>query len=584
MNVPYPPRITPPLRCAALLALALLPLANPAWAGPAPPSDLSPTGFTALSAERPSLPDYQTKTTPDIVLPPLAPPPPQGPLSSRGRIRVKRIELIGNTVYSRAQLAGVIAPYQNREITAEELQTLRQRLTLFYVSRGYVNSGALIPDQEVRDGVVTIRLIEGRLIGVEISGNQRLRDAYIRDRLEVGLHGPLNINDLGRNVLALHDGPVIRRIKGRLVPGQRPGQGVLHAEVEEKDPWQLRLQFANDRAPSVGGERLETTLAYRDLTGWADTLEFKGGLTEGVGDWATSYTRPLNAADTSLRFWYSRSNSEVVEAPFDALDISSRIETYGLTLNHPFGQKDGRGWSVGATLEQRHGETFLLGEPFSFSPGEDDGEADDVALRLTQGFLLRRSSRVIAFRQMLSIGIDGPGSPSRTSGPDQNFMVWLPQAQWAERIGDRGIQLITRADLQLANGPLLYLEKFSVGGAATVRGYRENLFVRDNGLSASMELRVPVGRVPLFRVSREVDDGLLQLCPFVDWGRSWNSQAPEADTKELSSLGLGLRWDPSPALHAQLYAACALNNDGIDQERHDLQDAGIHFKLSYQPR
>ena len=144
------------------------------------------------------------------------------------------------------------------------------------------------------------------------------------------------------------------------------------------------------------------------------------------------------------------------------------------------------------------------------------------------------------------------------------------------------MQFITRVDMQLAKEPLLYLEKFAVGGADTVRGYRENLLVRDNGLIASIELRVPVGRAPLFKVSREVDDGLLQLCPFVDWGRSWNSKAPEAEEKEIASLGLGLRWDPSPTIHAQLYAAYALKNDGIDQEGHDLQDSGIHFKLSYQ--
>jgi hemolysin activation/secretion protein len=581
----HPPTFNFPLWRLALVVFLLLFLGLLAAivmaAEPLPPSEFSGAGVSILPRERPPLPSFQPETKPDIGLPPLASPP-RAMLSSQARIRVKRIEVVGNTVFSRAELESVIAPYEHREISAEELQALRRQLTRYYVSRGYVSSGAVIPDQQVRDGVVTIRMIEGRLSGVEISGLKRLRQAYLRERLELGLDGPLNINGLGRNILALHDGPVIKRIKARLSPGERPGEGVLHAEVEEKDPWELRFQFANDRSPSVGGERLESYLAYHDLTGWADTLDFKGSLTEGAGDWATSYTRPLNAADTSLHLWYSRCNSDVVEAPFDTLDISSRTETYGLTLNYPFGRQDGRSWALGATLEHRHGDTSLLGHPFSFSPGEDDGEADDTAFRVSQEFLLRRPSRVVAFRQMLSFGIDGLGASSRGAGPDQNFLVWLTQAQWAERLGDRGVQLITRADMQLTREPLLYLERFAVGGASTVRGYRENLLVRDNGLIASMELRLPVGRMPLFGLSREVDDGLLQLCPFVDWGRSWNSEAPDAETKEIAGLGVGLRWDPCHAIHAQLYVACALNSDGIDHEEHDLQDSGIHFKLSYQ--
>ena len=548
---------------------------------PAPPAGLLGTGLEALPRERPPLPDFRPETKPDIGLPPLEPAP-QAPLSSQARILVTRIEVTGNTVFSRSELAEVIAPFEGREITAEELQSLRRQLTLFYVDQGYVNSGAVIPDQEVSDGVVTIRIVEGSLTGIEISGLRRLREGYVRDRLQRGLAGALDMDDLGRNVLSMHDGPVVKRIKARLRPGAKPGEGILHAEVEEKGPWDLRFQVANDRSPSVGGERLQTYLAHHNLTGWADTLDLKGSLTEGVGDGEISYSRPLFADDTMVRAWYSKCNSEVVESPFDALDISSKTETYGIALDHPFGREDGRSWSIGPTLEHRRGETFLLGEPFFFSPGAVDGVVEITAFRLSQGFLLRRPSRVVACRQMLSLGINGLGTAVSDPGPEKNFIAWLGQAQWAERLGDHEIQLITRVDLQLAHEPLLYLEKFAVGGATKVRGYRENLLVRDNGILASVELRVPVGRVPLFGLSREVEDGAVQLAPFIDWGRSWNSETPRSEEKEVASLGVGLRWDPSPKLHAQIYFAYPLNDDGIDQATHDLQDSGIHFMVTCQ--
>ena len=59
-------------------------------------------------------------------------------------------------------------------------------------------------------------------------------------------------------------------------------------------------------------------------------------------------------------------------------------------------------------------------------------------------------------------------------------------------MGWRESHLILRASTQLASDALLAMEKFVVGGHATVRGYRENQFVRDNGFAASAELRFPL--------------------------------------------------------------------------------------------
>ena len=104
-------------------------------------------------------PSGRELTAPEYAKPapalPLEAPPTQvdePPLSRRERVFVRRFELIGNTVFSTAELAVVTAPYENRTLTAEELQEARRQLTLYYVERGYLNSGAVIPDQQVEEG------------------------------------------------------------------------------------------------------------------------------------------------------------------------------------------------------------------------------------------------------------------------------------------------------------------------------------------------------------------------------------------------------------------------------------------------
>ena len=67
--------------------------------------------------------------------------PSEDRLSAMPGVYVQQFKLEGNTVFSDQELSEIIAPYENREITSEELQNLRRKLTQFYVDKGYVNSG-----------------------------------------------------------------------------------------------------------------------------------------------------------------------------------------------------------------------------------------------------------------------------------------------------------------------------------------------------------------------------------------------------------------------------------------------------------
>ena len=121
------------------------------------------------------------------------------------------------------------------------------------------------------------------------------------------------------------------------------------------------------------------------------------------------------------------------------------------------------------------------------------------------------------------------------------------------------------------------MEKFGVGGALTVRGYRENQFVRDNGMVASMELRFPldlIGHSPKW--------GALQFATFFDWGRSWNRGDSRIGAATISSAGVGFRWDPSQKLHAEVYWAHPFKDvDVIDASINTLQDEGVTFLINY---
>ncbi len=521
-------------------------------------------------------------------------------ISSVANIYVNRFELEfqgkeTSQTFDINELRAVTAPYERRLISAEELQEVKNKITLFYINNGYINSGAIIPDQPVgADKVVKLIVIEGQLKEVNAivknidGGMGWLRNDYVKSRLKLG-DNALDINALQEKLQLLQQNPLIKRINAELGPGIRLGEGILNIGVVEARPWEFGFKFNNHRSPSVGAYRGEIDFSHRNITGWGDSIYARVGLTEGLKDYTFNYTLPLNRYDTTLSLLLEKSDSEVVSEPFKQLDVESEADTYALTLRHPLIKTPNQELGISLKAEKRTSKTYLLGRPFSFSPGVVDGESDLSVLRFIQDWLKRGSNQVLAARSSFNLGIDAWDSTIHEDNfsPDSHFYSWLGQFQWVKRLDTwvdfldskmlRDTQIIFRTDMQFSKEALLPLEKFSIGGASTVRGYRENFLTRDNGLIASLEMRIPVYKYsPL---SDDPEDGVLEIAPFIDYGNSWNSDKATTPTpRDITGTGIGLRWSVTKYLFAETYWAKNLR-DIQDPEDSDLQDKSVHFEV-----
>jgi hemolysin activation/secretion protein len=229
---------------------------------------------------------------------------------------------------------------------------------------------------------------------------------------------------------------------------------------------------------------------------------------------------------------------------------------------------------LGAAFDVRYNRTSLLGRPFSFSAGAEEGETRVSVLRLIQEYGDRSLAQVFAARSTLSMGVYAFDATSHDNLPDSRFVSWIGQAKYARRAGTRGAQWILRGDVQLSSEELLPLERIAIGGAATVRGYRENQLVRDQGYALSVELRYPMWGQPINTGIAGVD-----IAAFVDSGAAWNKGQRDS-AKYLHSLGIGLlgQWQ---RISADIYVAHALE-EVPDPPEYDLQDDGVHFRVTAQ--
>lgn len=499
------------------------------------------------------------------------------------RITVRRFEFEGNTVFPEATLRDLVRDYEGRSIGTEDLLEARQRVTLFYLQRGYLNSGVVVPDQDLRDGIVRLRIVEGRLTRIDIRGTSRLDAQYVLDRVALDPDAAFNINTLQERLRLLQQNPLIRRLQGELRPGERPGESDLDLLVEEAPTMSASLTLANDQSPSIGSEHAYAELVQRNLTGRGDALRVGIGGSEGLRDGRIVYTLPLSASDALLRLGYEQSQSVVVEEPFDGLDIRSRTKSLTVGLILPVHKSVDEELDLGIAVEHRENRSSLLGVPFSFFDGAVDGVSIVSPVRLSLQHTRRRPNDALALRSTVSVGLEAFNATVNRTAPDGRFVAWLGQTQWARRLDERGDDLMLRAEIQLADRALLPLERFAMGGAAvvpevagaggvgTVRGYRRNALVRDNAVAAGVEYLRTVWRMG-------ADAGALALGAFADYGYGWNRGLPTPEPRYIASVGAGVRWFGT-AVQAAVYWGFPLRNTEVVHR--DLQDRGVHFALQF---
>jgi hemolysin activation/secretion protein len=542
--------------------------------GPVPPGETAPGGISRPGTTPLPLPKPEAPPKAPLEAPQEAPPPEKEKAPSGVRVFVKKIQLTGNTVFPTEELQKITAPYENRIVASSELEDLRVALTRYYIDHGYINSGAVIPDQRVVGGVIHMVIVEGRLTDIEVSGNKHLNSSYIKNRLELGAGPPLNVKDLQEQIQIMLQSPVIETMNSQLRPGDKPGEANLSTQVKEGPRIQFIPVIDNRLSPPLGSTRVLPQIYAYDLTGWGDVLSTNVGFAKGLTDANANWAIPLNAHDTTLTLLAEHTDSQVENGPFQDLDIKNKTQTLGFRVSQPFYRTPSQNFSMALGMDLRKSKSELLGQDFAFTPGvPSDGEVKASIIRFSQDWTARGSQQVLAARSQFSLGIDAFDATTNSDNlPSGKFFAWLGQFQWARRIGEDWGELIFRADTQLTNDALFTMEQFSVGGALSVRGYRENQIVRDYGFDASLEYRYPLIRDPSGR-------SILALAPFIDCGGNKNNDLPDGPNPTfLYSAGAGIRYDPIPRVHAQVYWGHGFRS--TDNESHTLQDDGVHFLVS----
>ncbi len=491
------------------------------------------------------------------------------------RVFVRQVVFIGGSVIPSQTLQAWASAYSRRWLHLEDIESLRERISQWYVRHGYINSGAMVPDQDLRQGVLRIRLIEGHIARMDIRGNQHVSKSYIADVIErkQPMEQILNVHRLQQSLLMLRNDPLFASVKARLAPAKRRGEARLDIRIEEAPRYHLSLAGGNQNAPILGEYRGDMQFEWRSPSGIGDALRASWSKAAGVDYYRVQYRMPWNAAHSMLSFTASKTDTLVVAPSFSALRISNRIHMQQLRISHPLwrGLRD----SLDIALAFRHRKTRIgiLGVPFPLGSYAGDALHSNT-LHVTQSWLHRQARTMLDTRSELTLGL----APSLTSKPDGRFVHWQMDLRALRRWSLWNSTGLLRGTLRLASRSLLPVDTFPIGGIDSVRGYRESLLSTDNAFVLGLEWRIPLLYAPLPWFRHGTEDGALMLAPFFDYAHAWNRQTSPADVQDIASMGVGLRWQINPRSEFEIYAGKPLRRvaqDGV----HYLQDSGIHLRM-----
>ena len=498
-----------------------------------------------LTTPEPPLPTPQPIEEPKLETPP-SPVTPSPLENIPGTVNIKGFEFVGNTAFTQEKLRSAVNDLIDKEITFPDLISVESRINNLYRNQGYINSAAVIEPQNIsaQGGIVKVTIIEGGIENIVIKGTRRLKPDYIRSRLGLSTKAPLNQERILQALQLLKTDPQIQDISAQISQGVRPDLSVLEVTVKEADTFHIDIFTNNGRAPSVGSWRRGTTITDNNLSGWGDSFSLSYSNTDGSNALDVSYGLPLNPRNGTIKVSRGVTRTNVTEPPFDQLDITGNSSYYEIGFNQPLWQTPSQELGLGLAFSRQISKTKLGPDGFPLSIGaNDNGETRISKIAFSQNWVTRNSKSVLGLYSQFNFGLGILDATTNNNGiPDSHFFAWRGQGQYVRSLNRQNDMLLTvRSNLQLSNEGLVPLEQFGIGGFSSVRGYRQDTLLKDNGFLLSTEIQFPIIRT----VNQQ---GGLSLIPFVDFGTGWsssNTKVNPGNTNKDGSLvgtGLGLQW------------------------------------------
>jgi hemolysin activation/secretion protein len=459
-----------------------------------------------------------------------------------------------------------------------QLQQAADLVTQYYRERGLILAHAVVPVQDVDDGVVELQIYEGTLGRIIAEGNK----LYSEKRLQVPFKGligqPVHRQEIETALLQLTDYPGLS-IFGIFQPGQVIGTTDLVLRVQEEDRFDIAYRFDNHGQQQTGRLRFRPTVEWNNITRTGDQLALSIQQTYNPEKSTFKSIDYKNHLPYGIQIGFSYNNNEFdVAGRLASLQISAESEQIGGWIEKNWIRSRLLNFSTRARFVSKDSETTARGNPTNrdaLSVLSIEAIFDQVDTRF-RGINLATVEFSHGFNDMLdAIGKSSKSEalpaglrPSRQGGSgsfaEGEFNKLFATASRLQSVRPN-MSLLLRSEFQWSEDLLLPMEQYSMGGPDNVRAFPQAQFLMDKALFGSLEL---IHNMPFITDVRAFGNRtwgeLIQLALFFDYaiGRLNDPLASEVqDWADFGGAGFQARFTVPNMIESRLIVAWDLIGD-----------------------
>jgi len=488
--------------------------------------------------------------------------------------------VVGATMLPAKDIERAVYPHLGERRSMKDVEAARSALEKLFQDKGYLTVLVDVPEQKVEGGVVTLRVTEGRIRRVRVTGARYYSLGRIREATAATAAGSVpQVADLQRDLATLNRS-ADRRVTPVFKPGPTPGTVDMDLKVDDKPPVHGSAELNNLNSANTTPLRLSGSLRYDNL--WqadhslAITLQTAPERFRDARIVSGTYVMPVAGSDAMLAFYGVHSRSDV--AAVGSLSVAGNGDILGARGILPLKSSQGFSQSFTLGVDYKHfgQSTKLVGadsieQPVSYIPFliQYSGTWTDA-----RGATQFNGGLNFAMSDFLGYNRTSQFELNKRANARGDYAFFRGDLSRTQNLG-ADWKLVARTGLQLASGPLIGNEQFAAGGSDTVRGYYEAEQLGDHALLGSVEVRTPY---PAFVPHERIDD--LYALAFVEAANLRLIEAlPSQKTSiGLASTGLGLRLSAMKHLRAGIDVAYALRDTTYTHSG----DIRMRFKLGYE--
>lgn len=429
-------------------------------------------------------------------------------------------------------------------ITIEQLDGIASKLTEYYRSRGFILATAFVPEQEVTDGIIELKVLEGTLGSVTVSNNKVFSDEVISSAFNPEIGEPVTEEKIESALRRINDLPGIR-VRGSFSPGESVGETNLNLGVLEEKKWSANVLMDNHGSETTGEIRVFATAELLNIRNKGHRLLVGALRSEGPNS-ATygliEYELPVTSDGRgSVRGNISKNSFSVSGLP-NLPVIDGETDSFAVMGDYQLQRSRSKNLSFQAGYTYKD-VIFQVGDLVSLSSDQQIEVASVSA----------EYSRLWDEQQLLFTGGLGFDQGHVIEGQDTNqstdFTKSLLNINLLKRFSvfnwitkkESYFNFVAKLNVQYSEKFLSSVEQFSLGGPNAVRAFSISDVSVDSGGYAGFELFFDLPVDPMSRFNLPFDP----LRPFVffdyAYGVARSADGSNNRDTELKAYGLGMR-------------------------------------------